>query len=88
VLEASHFWVDLPVLEVTMDDPLIQLTDSFRKQRESLQRQLDMLESGKFSTGDQLPTGNVDTTEDTKRRVREAIDELDQLISKYGSNSG
>jgi hypothetical protein len=71
-----------------MDDPLIQLTDSFRKQREGLRKQLDMLESGKFSTGNQLRTGNVDTTEDTKRRVREAIDDLDLLISKYGSNSG
>lgn len=66
-----------------MDDPMIQLTDSFREQRRRLQQQLEMLEGGKFRTGDQLPTGNVDTTEDTKRRVREAILELDRLITEY-----
>ena len=64
-----------------MSDLLTQMTDSFRRHRDDLKRQLDMLESGEFGVGDQLP--DVVAIEDTKCLVRSLIDELDRLIVDY-----
>jgi hypothetical protein len=66
-----------------MKDSLVKLTDSLRQQVVGLKRQLDMLESGKMTTGDQLPSGLLDTTEETKTQVRSVIAELERLISDY-----
>jgi hypothetical protein len=64
-----------------MSDLLTQMTDSFRRHRDDLKRQLDILESGEFGVGDQLP--DVVAIEDTKCLVRSLIDELDRLIADY-----
>jgi hypothetical protein len=64
-----------------MSDLLTQMTDSFRRHRDDLKRQLDMLESGEFGVGDQIP--DVVAIEDTKCLVRSLIDELDRLIVDY-----
>jgi hypothetical protein len=67
--------------ELAMSDLLIQMTDSFRYHRDDLKRRLDMLESGEFGVGNQLP--NVAAIEDTKRRLKNIIEELERLIVDY-----
>jgi hypothetical protein len=61
----------------------VQLTDDFRFERAKLQQQLDMLHDGKLTTGDQLRTRLVDTTQETKAELQAGISELDTLISEY-----
>ena len=64
-----------------MSDLLIQMTNLFRHHRDDLKRRLDMLESGEFGGGDQLP--DAAAVEDTKRRLKNIIEELERLIVDY-----
>jgi len=64
---------------------LVQMTDAFRKHRDVLKRQLDMLESGELSTGDQFP--NAAAIEDTKRLLTRIVEEMDRFIVDYGPAS-
>ncbi len=65
-----------------MSDTLIQMTGVLRQHRDVLKKQLDMLESGEFSVGDQLP--DAAAIEDTKCRLKSIVEELDRLIVDYG----
>ena len=67
--------------ELAMSDLLVQMTDSFRQHRDDLKRQLDVLECDEFGGGDQLP--NAAAIEDTKRRIRNIIEEMERLIVDY-----
>jgi hypothetical protein len=64
---------------------LVQMTDAFRKHRDVLKRQLDLLERGEFGTGEQLP--NAAVMEDTKFRLKSIIEEMEPLIVEYGPAS-
>ena len=64
-----------------MSDMLTQMTDSFRRYRDDLKRQLEMLETGELGVANQLP--DVGAIEDTKCRIKKIIEELDRLIVDY-----
>jgi hypothetical protein len=68
-----------------MSDALVQMTNALREHQDVLKRQLDMLESGEFGITDELP--NAADVEDTKRRLRSIIEEMERLIVEYGPES-
>ena len=56
------------------------------RRRSSLQKQLDLLNIGKFRTGENVGRGRVDTTPETIERVKASIAELDRMIADYSDS--
>jgi len=61
-------------------DSLVRLLDWCRRERESLQMQREMLQSGKFRIFKDEGSGQVDASSEIIRRIGATITELDSLL--------
>ena len=61
------------------DHLLIEITDSLRRQRDELKRQMDVLESGKLGATNR----SAEAIEITRHRLKRVIEEMDRLIADY-----
>ena len=53
--------------------------------RSSIQQQLELMQSGKVLTGENLGSGWVDATGDTVKRAKARLAELESLLTEKGS---
>jgi hypothetical protein len=58
-----------------------------KQEQASLEQQLEMMESGKVRTGEDIGTGWIDTTEQSIERVRARLAELNELLTEEGTAS-
>jgi hypothetical protein len=58
-----------------------------KQEQGTLQRQLELLESGKVRTGEDRGDGWVDTTDQSISRIRKRLAELEELLSEAGSGT-
>jgi hypothetical protein len=64
-------------------DVFVDLFEWCKSERQNLQRQLEMLTSGKFRISENRGSSWVDKTGASIERVTASIDELDQIIAEY-----
>ena len=65
------------------NDGLINLVAWCKRERESLQMQREMLQSGKFRIFKNEGSGQVDTSSDSIGRITANITELDAILADY-----
>jgi len=65
------------------NNALIIVFEWCKEQRVSLQRQLDLIESGRVRFGEHHGAGWRDVTRDTVATVRKNIAELDRIFAAY-----
>ena len=65
------------------NDGLINLVAWCKRERESLQMQREMLQSGKFRIFKNEGSGQVDTSSDSIERITANITELDAILADY-----
>jgi len=70
------------------DEALINLLDWCKRQRESMQVQREMLQSGRFSIHENDESGQRDISHHSIERLTVNIAELDNLISDYEATHG
>lgn len=58
-----------------------------KQEQSTLQQQLELLESGKVRTGEDLGSGWVDTTEASMERIRTRLAELEQVLTEAGTGT-
>lgn len=58
-----------------------------KQEQASLQQQLELLEASKVLTGEDRGSGWVNTTTESKKRVKERLAELESLLTETGSAS-
>jgi hypothetical protein len=58
-----------------------------KQEQASLEQQLEMMESGKVRTGEDIGSGWIDTTEQSIERVRARLVELNELLTEEGTAS-
>jgi hypothetical protein len=58
-----------------------------KQEQASLEQQLEMMESGKVRTGEDIGSGWIDTTEQSIERVRARLAELNELLTEEGTAS-
>jgi quercetin dioxygenase-like cupin family protein len=58
-----------------------------KQEQASLQQQLELLEASKVLTGEDRGSGWVNTTTESKKRVKERLTELESLLTETGSAS-
>jgi hypothetical protein len=63
-------------------DALVDLLEWCKSERRNLQRQLEMLTSGKFRIGENRGPSWFDATDASIERATASIDELDQIIAE------
>jgi predicted translin family RNA/ssDNA-binding protein len=68
-------------------DPLINLLNWCKQERESLQMQREMLRSGKFRIYKDEGSGQVDATPESIERITANMAELDRLLADYDARS-
>ena len=56
-----------------------------KQEQASLQQQLELLEASKVLTGEDRGSGWVDTSAESKKRVKERLAELESLLTETGS---
>jgi len=64
-------------------DSLVRLLDWCNRERESLQMQREMLQSGKFRIFKDEGSGQVDASSEIIGRIGANITELDSLLDEY-----
>jgi hypothetical protein len=64
-------------------DPLINLLNWCRQERESLQMQREMLQSGKFRIYKDEGSGQIDASSESIERITANMAELDRLLADY-----
>jgi hypothetical protein len=69
-------------------DALVRLLDWCERERESLQMQREMLQSGKFRIFKDEGSGQVDASSDIIGRIGANITELDSLLDECKMSSG
>ena len=65
------------------NEGLINLVAWCKRERESLQMQREMLQSGKFRIFKNEGSGQVDTSSDSIERITANITELDAILADY-----
>jgi len=73
---------------VLIMDALVRLLDWCERERESLQMQREMLQSGKFRIFRDEGSGQVDASSDIIGRIGANITELDSLLDECKMSSG
>jgi len=68
-------------------DALINLLNWCKRERESLQMQREMLQSGKFRIYKDEGSGQVDASSESIERITANIAELDRLMADYDARS-
>jgi hypothetical protein len=58
-----------------------------KQEQASLEQQLEMMESRKVRTGEDIGSGWIDTTEQSIERVRARLVELNELLTEEGTAS-
>ena len=58
-----------------------------KQEQASLEQQLDMMESGKVRTGEDIGSGWIDTTEQSIERAKARLAELNELLTEEGTAS-
>jgi hypothetical protein len=56
-----------------------------KQEQASLEQQLEMMESGKVRTGEDIGAGWIDTTEKSVERTRARLAELNELLTEAGA---
>jgi len=56
-----------------------------KQEQASIQQQLELMQSGKVLTGENLGSGWVDATGDTVKRAKARLAELESLLTEKGS---
>jgi hypothetical protein len=65
------------------NDSASSILDWCKRERSSREKQLDLLTSGKFRTGEDVGHGWVDTTAHAIEMARRSIAELDRTIAAH-----
>ena len=65
------------------DDALVNLYNWCKSERSNLQKQVDLMRTGKFKTHEDAGNGLIDTTQRNIERVERNIVELNKLIADY-----
>jgi hypothetical protein len=55
-----------------------------KQEQASIEQQLELMESGKVRTGEDIGSGWVDTTEESIERAKARLAELNDLLSETG----
>jgi hypothetical protein len=58
-----------------------------KQEQASLEQQLEMMESGKVRTGEDIGSGWIDTTEQSIERAKARLEELNELLTEEGTAS-
>ena len=58
-----------------------------KQEQASLEQQLEMMESGKVRTGEDIGSGWIDTTEQSIERAKARLAELNELLTEEGTAS-
>jgi flagellin-like hook-associated protein FlgL len=58
-----------------------------KQEQSTLQQQLELLESGKVRTGEDQGDGWVDTTDQSIKRIKKRLAELEELLTEAGSGT-
>ena len=58
-----------------------------KQEQASLEQQLEMMESGKVRTGEDIGSGWIDTTEQSIERAKVRLAELNELLTEEGTAS-
>ena len=56
-----------------------------KQEQASIEQQLELMESGKVRTGEDIGAGWVDTTEESRERAKARLAELNDLLTEAGS---
>ena len=56
-----------------------------KQQQASIEQQLELMESGKVRTGEDIGAGWVDTTEESRERAKARLTELNDPLTEEGS---
>jgi hypothetical protein len=82
-VSASKVCADtLSITELVMD-ALVRLLEWCKRERESLQMQREMLQSGKFRIFKDEGSGQVNASSEIIEQISENITELDSLLDDY-----
>ena len=58
-----------------------------KQEQASVEQQLEMMESGKVRTGEDIGSGWIDTTEQSIERAKARLEELNELLTEEGTAS-
>jgi hypothetical protein len=58
-----------------------------KQEQASIEQQLELMESGKVRTGEDIGAGWVDTTEESRERAKARLAELNDLLTEEGSGT-
>jgi hypothetical protein len=78
----------LPKPENEMADALVNLFEWCKRERERLQMQREMLQSGRFRIHENDESGQRDISDQNIARLTDNIAELDGLIAEYEAKRG
>jgi len=56
-----------------------------KQEQASIEQQLELLQSGKVRTGEDIGAGWIDTTEQSMERARAQLSELNDLLTEAGT---
>ena len=56
-----------------------------KQEQASIEQQLELLQSGKVRTGEDIGAGWIDTTEQSIERTRARLSELNELLTEAGT---
>ena len=56
-----------------------------KQEQASIEQQLELLQSGKVRTGEDIGAGWIDTTEQSMERARARLSELNDLLTEAGT---
>ena len=56
-----------------------------KQQQASIEQQLELLQSGKVRTGEDIGAGWIDTTEQSIERAQARLSELNELLTEAGT---
>jgi len=66
----------------------VTATDRFiawcKQEQASIEQQLELMQSGKVRTGEDIGAGWIDTTEESIERAKARLAELDELLTEAG----
>lgn len=57
----------------------------YKQEQASIEQQLELLQSGKVRTGEDIGAGWIDTTEQSIERARARLSELNDLLTEAGT---
>ena len=85
---AAGACASLPKQENEMADALVNLFEWCKRERERLQMQREMLQSGRFRIHENDESGQRDISDQNIARLTDNIAELDGLIAEYEAKRG